>query len=183
MTRIALLAAVALLTACTPSNSHDTAQASANAAQPSDALLPLAIHSADATRRFEVEVAMTPAEQAQGLMFRKALDPDAGMLFPMDPPRTASFWMKNTLIPLDMLFIRTDGTIAFIGANAQPYSQEPVSAGIPVAAVLELAGGRAAALGIKEGDRVNWGRCSMPEGQVQDSTQSAWRSLNFCPKP
>lgn len=183
MIRITLLAAVALLTACTPSNGHDTAQTGANAAQPSDALLPLAIHSADATRRFEVEVAMTPAEQAQGLMFRKALGPDAGMLFPMDPPRTASFWMKNTLIPLDMLFIRTDGTIAFIGANAQPYSQEPVSAGFPVAAVLELAGGRAAALGIKEGDRVSWGRCSMPAGQVQDSTQSAGRSLNFCPKP
>lgn len=183
MIRITLLATLALLTACTPSNSHDTAQASANAAQPSNALLPLAIHTADATRRFEVEVAMTPAEQAQGLMFRKALGPDTGMLFPMDPPRTASFWMKNTLIPLDMLFIRTDGTIAFIGANAQPYSQEPVSAGIPVTAVLELAGGRAAALGIKEGDRVNWGHCSMPEGQPHDASPSAEQGPNFCPKP
>lgn len=183
MIRLALFAAVVLLTACTPSQSNDTANASANAAQPSDALLPLAIHTADASRRFEVEVAITPAEQEKGLMFRKALGPDTGMLFPMDPPRTASFWMKNTLIPLDMLFIRTDGTIAFIGANAQPYSQEPVSAGIPVAAVLELAGGRAAALGIKEGDRVNWGRCSMPENQPHDATPSAWRSLNFCPKP
>lgn len=176
MIRTAFLATLALLTACSPSKSTE-------AAKPSDVLLPVAIHTADGPRRFEVEVAMTPAEQEKGLMFRKVLGPDTGMLFPMDPPRTASFWMKNTLIPLDMLFIRTDGTVAFIGANAQPYSQEPVSAGVPVVAVLELAGGRSAALGIKEGDRVNWGGCSLPEGQRPDATQTIWRGLNFCPKP
>src|SRR3546814_14764840 len=99
-----------------------------------------------------VEVALTEKQQEQGLMFRKLLAPDGGMLFPMDPPRTASFWMKNTLIPLDMLFIHTDGSIAFLKASAAPYSRAPVSAGIPVAAVLELRGGLAAALGLGEGD-------------------------------
>lgn len=109
-------------------------------------------------------------------MFRKELAPDGGMLFPMFPPRTASFWMKDTLIPLDMLFIRTDGTIVFLKANAVPYSREPVSAGVPVAAVLELAGGRAAALGIKEGDRVAWGPCA-----TEPQPRRARERLNFCP--
>lgn len=176
MIRTALFATLALLTACSPSKSGE-------GAKPANVLLPAAIYTADKTHRFEVEVALSPAEQEKGLMFRKAIGPDTGMLFPMAPPRTASFWMKNTLIPLDMLFIRTDGTIAFIGKNAKPYSREPVSAGIPVAAVLELAGGRSAALGIKEGDRVNWGSCSMPKGQGDDTPKAISRDLNFCPKP
>jgi uncharacterized membrane protein (UPF0127 family) len=82
--------------------------------------------------------------------------------------------MKNTVIPLDMLFIRTDGTIAFIASETVPYSREPVSAGVPVAAVLELDGGRARALGIREGDRVSWGRCADPK-----ATTAA--ELDFCP--
>ena len=137
---------------------------------PHSTLVPLAI----GRHRFNVEVARTPQEQEKGLMFRKSLDPDGGMLFPMSPPRTASFWMKNTLIPLDMLFIRTDGTIAFIAANTTPYSREPVSAGMPVAAVLELRGGRAAELGIEEGDRVAWGQCVAP-------TEKVPADLDFCP--
>ncbi|WP_176596617.1 MULTISPECIES: DUF192 domain-containing protein [Sphingobium] len=136
------------------------------------ALLPLAIHSAKTTHRFTVELALTEQQQEQGLMFRKSLAPDSGMLFPMSPPRTANFWMKNTLIPLDMLFIHTDGSIAYLKANAAPHSREPVSAGIPVAAVLELRGGRAAELGIREGDRVTWGDCDRP---------SPPNPLNFCP--
>jgi uncharacterized membrane protein (UPF0127 family) len=107
-------------------------------------------------------------------MFRKSIAADGGMLFPMNPPRTASFWMKNTLIPLDMLFIRTDGSIAFIAANTQPYSREPVSAGVPVTAVLELRGGRAAELGIAEGGRVSWGKCADPAGKSRPG-------LDFCP--
>jgi uncharacterized membrane protein (UPF0127 family) len=137
-------------------------------------LLPLAIHSAKGTHRFAVETALTEQQQEKGLMFRKSLDPDGGMLFPMNPPRTASFWMENTLIPLDMLFIRTDGSIAFIAANTKPYSREPVSAGVPVAAVLELRGGRAAELGIAQGDRVSWGSCADPAGKSRPG-------LDFCP--
>jgi len=91
-------------------------------------------------------------------MFRQALGPAQGMIFPYDPPQPASFWMKNTLIPLDMIFVRADGTIARIEANAVPLSLDPVPAGEPVAAVLEIAGGRSAELGIGPGDKVDWPR-------------------------
>ncbi len=120
--------------------------------------VPLTIRSASGTHRFTVEVARSPEEQALGLMHRQSLAPDRGMLFPYDPPQPASFWMKNTLIPLDILFIRTDGTIARIAANTVPLSLDPVPSLEPVAAVLEIAGGRAAELGIAPGDRVSWPR-------------------------
>jgi len=122
-------------------------------------VVPLQIRTAaGGTHSFKVEVARTENDQARGLMFRESLAPDAGMIFPMDPPRWASFWMKNTVIPLDMIFIRADGTIARIAAETVPYSLDPVDSGEPVAAVLEIAGGRAATLGIAEGDRVSWQR-------------------------
>jgi uncharacterized membrane protein (UPF0127 family) len=120
-------------------------------------LAPLSIATATGQEhRFTVEVAATEAQQQRGLMFRTELAPDAGMIFPMKPPRFASFWMKNTIIPLDIIFIRADGTIARIAAQTTPFSLFPVDSGEPVAAVLELAGGRAAALGVREGDRVRW---------------------------
>ena len=78
------------------------------------------------------------------------------MLFPFPKPRAASFWMKNTFIPLDIIFIRGDGTIARIADNAIPQSLDPVAVAEPVAAVLEIAGGRAAELGIVAGARVSW---------------------------
>lgn len=176
MIRPALLIATCLLAAC--SAQPEPSGNAAAAAQPANALVPLVIRTAKGERAFTVEVARTAEQQAQGLMFRKALAPDGGMLFPMDPPRTASFWMKNTLIPLDMLFIRTDGTIAFIGANTVPYSREPVSAGVPVSAVLELRGGRATELGISEGDSVQWGRCPTAPSV---RGQTAGIDVNFCP--
>jgi uncharacterized protein len=89
-------------------------------------------------------------------MFRQSLDPDRGMIFPRTPPEDATFWMKNTLIPLDMLFVREDGTIARIAENTDPMSLDPVPSLEPVAAVLEIAGGRSAELGIKQGDKVSW---------------------------
>jgi len=88
-------------------------------------------------------------------MFRQSLAPDRGMIFPYQPAQQVSFWMKNTLIPLDMIFIRADGTIARI-AHAKALDETPVPAGEPVAAVLEIRAGRAAELGIREGDRVEW---------------------------
>ncbi|MEO7635623.1 MAG: DUF192 domain-containing protein [Sphingomicrobium sp.] len=118
--------------------------------------VPLTIRTATAKRRFTVEVAATYEQQATGMMFRRSVAPDRGMIFPYDPPAAVAFWMKNTLIPLDLIFIRADGTIARIAANAVPLSLELVPAGEPVAAVLEIAGGRAAELGIREGDRVRW---------------------------
>ena len=122
-------------------------------------LVPLDIVAATGRHHFTVEVARTADQQGQGLMFRTALAADEGMIFPFPQPRMASFWMRNTLIPLDMLFIREDGTIARIAANTVPLSEETVtSRGELVAAVLELRGGRAAELGIAEGDRVEWRR-------------------------
>jgi uncharacterized membrane protein (UPF0127 family) len=101
-------------------------------------------------------VAATSQQQARGLMFRTRLGDDEGMIFPMNPPRGASFWMRNTVIPLDLIFIGTDGRISNIAANAIPYDESPLlSAGL-VKGVLELRGGRAAELGIVAGDRVEW---------------------------
>ncbi|MFL6729515.1 MAG: DUF192 domain-containing protein [Sphingomicrobium sp.] len=119
---------------------------------------PLTIHSANGDHRFTVEVAATPEQQETGMMFRRSVPPDRGMIFPYDPPSEVAFWMKNTLIPLDMIFIRADGRIGRIAANAVPQSLDPVPSGQPIAAVLEIRGGRSAELGIREGDRVDWTR-------------------------
>ena len=116
----------------------------------------LDIRSGSKVHRFTVEIARSPQEQEIGLMNRPTLGPDRGMIFPYDPPQPVAFWMKNTLIPLDMIFIRADGRIARIAANAVPLSLEPVPAAEPIAAVLEIGGGRAAELGIHAGDKVDW---------------------------
>jgi len=118
--------------------------------------VPLIIHSANGDHRFTVEVAATFEQQETGLMFRHSVGADKGMIFPYDPPVVASFWMKNTLVPLDIVFIGEDHRIAHIAANAKPLSLDPISAGVPVTGVLELRGGRAAELGIKDGDLVSW---------------------------
>ena len=119
-------------------------------------LLPLTVTSGGREHRFTVEVARSAEEQSRGLMFRQQLGPAEGMLFPLEPPRVAGFWMRNTLIPLDMIFIRGDGSIARIARRTTPRSEATVSSGEPVAAVLEIAGGRSDSLGIREGDRVRW---------------------------
>ena len=122
-------------------------------------LVPVTIATKGGTRLIKAELADTTPEQAAGLMFRTSLADDGGMLFyPYPPeggaPQPASFWMENTPLSLDIVFIRPDGTIARIAANTVPMSQTPIDSGEPVAAVLEVRGGRAAALGIAEGDRV-----------------------------
>ncbi len=114
------------------------------------------IETGSGVRQFQVEVARTPDEQERGLMFRRSLPDGGGMLFPIRPAAEASFWMKNTRLPLDILFIRPNGTIAGIRENASPFSLDVIDSGEPVGAVLEIAGGRAAALGIHKGDKVRW---------------------------
>ena len=91
-------------------------------------------------------------------MNRQALDPDRGMLFPYDPPQDVSFWMRDTFIPLDLLFVGPGGTIRHIESQAVPLSLDPLPSGGPVEAVVEIAGGRAEELGISVGDRVDWPR-------------------------
>ena len=88
-------------------------------------------------------------------MFRKSLPGDRGMIIPYEPPQEVAFWMKNTLIPLDNIYIRADGTIARI-VHAQAMDLTPLPSGEPIAGVLEIRGGRAAELGIKEGDIATW---------------------------
>jgi len=104
---------------------------------------------------FSVEVAADDESREKGLMYRKTMAPDAGMLFDFHTPQLVSFWMENTILPLDMLFVRADGTIARIKANATPYSRENIPSGEPVQLVIELNAGRAAALGITEGAKVH----------------------------
>ncbi len=111
------------------------------------------IESGGARHRFRVELAETPAQHARGLMFRTDLAPDAGMLFDYGAPRHVSMWMKNTLVPLDMLFIAADGEIVRIARWTTPLSLEPVPSPGPVAGVLELRGGTADRLGLRAGDR------------------------------
>jgi uncharacterized membrane protein (UPF0127 family) len=115
----------------------------------------LTIHSANGAHKFDVDIAATPEEQETGLMFRRDLQPNEGMIFPYDPPATVAFWMKNTLIPLDIIFIRPDGSIARI-TPAKALDLTPVPSGEPIGAVLEIRGGRANELGIHEGDQADW---------------------------
>ena len=122
----------------------------------SAATIPVTITAAGKAHVFNVEVARTKAEQDRGLMFRTSLPESGGMIFPFEKPRIGSFWMKNTLIPLDMVFIRADGSIDRIAENTIPESLEPVVSGGEVSAVLELAGGTAARLGIEETAKVTW---------------------------
>jgi uncharacterized membrane protein (UPF0127 family) len=104
--------------------------------------------------KFDVELALNDVERARGLMFREKLGPYEGMLFDFYREAPVSFWMKNTLIPLDMVFIAGDGTIRHIHANAKPHSTDTIPSEYPVRAVLEINGGSARLLGIKPGDKV-----------------------------
>ena len=103
---------------------------------------------------FSVEIADTEAAREKGLMFRKSLPPGQGMLFDFHREAPVGFWMKNTYIPLDMIFIRGDGRIANIAENAKPLSETVIPSDGPVLAVLEVAGATARKLGIVPGDRV-----------------------------
>ncbi len=163
--RLALLAAVATsLAACSPSSGETVAtrsQADSNdtqATHPESGLrvIPLTVQSGDTSHNFRVEVAQSRIEQAQGLMYRAEMADDEGMLFPLAEPREASFWMRNTVIPLDIVFIGPDRRILNIEANAVPYSLDHRRSKGEAAAVLELNGGLAEELGIEPGDEVDW---------------------------
>ncbi|MEJ2458926.1 MAG: DUF192 domain-containing protein [Novosphingobium sp.] len=119
-------------------------------------VIPLTVASGGRTHTFRVEVAKSGSEQKKGLMFRTAMGADEGMIFPVSRPRRVAFWMKNTVIPLDIVFIGPDRRILNIAANAVPYDKTPLRSAGAVGAVLELNGGRAGELGIGSGDTVTW---------------------------
>jgi uncharacterized membrane protein (UPF0127 family) len=114
------------------------------------------VSAGGAEHAFTIEVATTEKEKALGLMFRTELSDNQGMLFPYTVERGLQMWMHNTYIPLDMLFIRADGTITRIEERAEPLSDRVISSGAPVLAVLEIPGGASARLGIKAGDKVRY---------------------------
>lgn len=159
----AMLLPMAAMSACSPgvSGASSAGVAADNAAavrHPESGLrvIPLTVTSGGKEHAFNVEIAESPGEQAKGLMFRRAMGSDEGMVFPFNPPREASFWMKNTVIPLDIIFIGADHRILNIEAEAVPYSEAPRISRGKAAAVLELNGGRAAQLGIVPGDKVTF---------------------------
>lgn len=166
----ATLAAMSWLAACAQQPVERTAESNAppTYAQPAAAtarvlhpvsdleVIPLTVHTDSGSHEFAVELAVTGEEQAQGLMHRYSMGADEGMLFPNDPPQMRSFWMKNTVIPLDIIFVGPDRRIINIAADTVPYSEDSVASAAPAIAVLELNGGRSAELGIEPGDLVEW---------------------------
>jgi uncharacterized membrane protein (UPF0127 family) len=127
------------------------APASFAAGLPHDSLL---VETASSQYRFDVEIADEPAERAEGLMYRQSLADNAGMLFLYPSPQPVEFWMKNTVLPLDIVFVRANGTIARIAADTRPMSESLIPSGEPVVAVLEVKAGTMHALGITVGDRL-----------------------------
>lgn len=118
--------------------------------------MPLVIHTKqNGALMFDIEIARTPEQLERGLMYRKELPSNKGMLFVFTEEREASFWMENTLVPLDMLFIKADGTIAHIHEMAKPLDRTPIPSVEKVKAVLEILGGESAKQGIKIGDTID----------------------------
>jgi uncharacterized protein len=128
--------------------------AQAPAQTPAQGLEPLTIVTASGRHVFQVEMARTPEQRSRGLMFRRFMPPDRGMLFDFEVVEPVAMWMQNTYIPLDMFFIRPDGVIARIAENTEPLSTRTIPSGEPVLGVLELNGGAAARIGAKAGERI-----------------------------
>ncbi len=141
----AVLAACALLAACSPRDPQP---------QTSLPTTKVVIDTQKGPVAFNVEVASDGASLEKGLMYRTKLAEDAGMLFDFRKPTLAVFWMKNTPLSLDILFIRADGVVSTIAADAVPYSEDKIPASEPVRAALEINGGQATAKGIRPGDKV-----------------------------
>jgi hypothetical protein len=159
--RLAAFMIAAAVSGCgsTPSAAtpEPAAQAEAEPAIQTLRTVPLTIITNDGKRHsYTVEVARTSDEQAQGLMYRRAMPKDAGMIFPFPVPRPATFWMHNTYIPLDMVFLLKDGRIESILADVPPLNEAQRSSLGPVAAVLELNAGEAARIGATPGDLVEY---------------------------
>jgi uncharacterized membrane protein (UPF0127 family) len=115
---------------------------------------PLSIETASGRHAFQVEIAKDDAMRAQGLMYRRSLDPDHGMLFDFGSEQPVSMWMQNTYVPLDMVFIRADGTVHRVEEHTTPLSTRTIDSGVDVRYVLEVPAGTAARIGITRGSKV-----------------------------
>ena len=144
---------LALLAACAQPETS-TAAAAAPAPQVQTQYEQLIIDGRDGPVTFEVEIADDDAERAQGLMFRQTMPGYRGMLFDFQEPHEVSFWMHNTVLPLDIIFIGVNGRILNIAAHTTPYSDAPIPSAGVARGVLEIGAGRAEASGIRPGDRV-----------------------------
>ncbi len=151
--RLALLLCVVPLASCNPDSNSALLEEKSPAGLDQGVAI---VKTSKTVHRFTVEIARSDKEQAYGLMNRQSLGPDRGMIFPYDPPQAVSFWMRETFIPLDLVFVAPGGKIARIEESAVPLSLEPIPSGEEVEAVLEIAGGRASELGIAPGDRIDW---------------------------
>lgn len=112
------------------------------------------LHTSEGDFTFKVEVVDTPDTRARGLMFRQELASNAGMLFDFQEERQVAFWMRNTFIPLDMIFIAADGTVKTVHVNARPQDPTSIPSNALVRFVLEIPGGRSVEIGLAEGDRL-----------------------------
>lgn len=172
--------AFGLLAACSPAPQQTREDAPTRQASAGQHLakVPVVIHHQNGrvATRLSIEIALTREQQERGLMHRTDLKPGDGMLFPMLPARMPAFWMKDTPTSLDLIFIRMDGSIVRIIANTKTNDRTPLFAEEPVAGVLELRGGDAARLGIREGDDVIWGQCVLEAEPVPVVAPD-----NFCP--
>lgn len=157
---IAVLCFVAAVVSCSPQPAAEATPA-AETAQPAVhpvsglQVIPLTITTAKGAHRFRVEVAASAQEQRKGLMFRTEMGPDEGMIFPNALPEQRSFWMHNTVIALDIVYIGPDGRVLNI-VRGEPYDDTSLPSAGPVIAVLELSAGRTRELGIAPGDPVAW---------------------------
>lgn len=159
---VAGMAGMAVLAACSPGEGATaraqapSAQAAAPVVHPVSGLqvIDLVVEREGKTLPFKVELAASPEAQARGLMFRTELGDNEGMLFPSDVPQPRSFWMKNTPLSLDIIFIGPESRVLNIAADTVPYSLDSVTSAGPAIAVLELRAGRAKELGIRRGDKV-----------------------------
>jgi len=152
--RVSLALAVAACFAGGVGCKNSAGQRQTASAGPETAASTVVVDTGERQLTFHVEVARTEPEREKGLMFRDRLAPDAGMIFLFERPSVQTFWMKNTLIPLDMIFIGSDRAIVGVVENAQPLTLTARSVGEPSQYVLEIGGGLAARLGIRAGQRV-----------------------------
>lgn len=156
MTRLVPMWLLALLVACSPQPAAEVAPARPQLHAVSGlAVVPLTITTSRRKHTFRVEVAATPEDQRKGLMFRTNMAPNEGMIFPNSVPERRSFWMHNTVIPLDIIYIGPDRRILNI-MHGEPYDDRSLPSSGPVINVLELNAGRSAELGIAAGDLVSW---------------------------